>query len=199
MRSQIATTLGLPEISVRVVAPEVGGGFGVKISAYAEEIICAALALRLNQPIKWTESRRENLLATHHGRAQVNDIELAARSDGTITALRMRCLADLGAYPRDPSIPPLTGELISGVYKLENVDVEIRAVYTNTMAVGAYRGAGRPEAAYYIERIVDMLAAKLGLDPVEVRRKNFIQPSEFPYKTPTGPHLRHGRVREGAG
>ncbi len=186
VRKEIAATLGLPEIAVRVVAPEVGGGFGVKISTYAEEIICAALALRLNRPVKWIETRRENLLATHHGRAQVSDIELAATRDGKITGLRMRCLADLGAYPRDPTIPPLTGELISGVYKIPAVDIEISAVYTNTMAVGAYRGAGRPEAAYYIERIMDILAAKLDMDPAEIRRRNFIPPDAFPYKTPTG-------------
>jgi carbon-monoxide dehydrogenase large subunit len=186
VRTQIADTLGLPEIAVRVVAPEVGGGFGVKISTYPEEIICAALALRLGQPVKWVESRRENLLATHHGRAQVATIELAATADGTITALRLRVLADLGAYPRDPSIPPLTGMLIAGVYNFKNVDLEIACVYTNTMAVGAYRGAGRPEAAYYIERIVDLLAAKLHMDPVEIRRRNFIPPDAFPYRTPAG-------------
>ncbi len=187
VRTQIATTLRLPEIAVRVIAPEVGGGFGVKISSYPEDMICAALALKLNMPVKWIETRGENLSSTHHGRAQVADVEVAARSDGTITALRMRLLADMGAYPRDAEIAPLTGWLMSGVYAYSAVDLEIRTVYTNTMAIGAYRGAGRPEAAYYVERIVDMLAAELGLDPVEVRRKNFIQPDRFPYKTPTGP------------
>lgn len=187
VRRQIAATLRLPEIAVRVVAPEVGGGFGVKISAYPEDMICAALALRLNRPIKWIETRGESLSSTHHGRAQVADVEVAARRDGTITGLRMRLLADLGAYPRDAEIAPLTGWLMSGVYAYDNVDLEIRAVYTNTMAVGAYRGAGRPEAAYYVERVVDLLAAELDLDPVEIRRKNFIPPERFPYATPTGP------------
>jgi carbon-monoxide dehydrogenase large subunit len=186
VRTQIADTLGLPEIAVRVVAPEVGGGFGVKISSYPEEIICAALALELGRPIKWIESRRENLLATHHGRAQVATIELAATAEGTITALRLRCLADQGAYPRDPAIPELTGQLIAGVYRFTTVDIEIAAVYTNTMAVGAYRGAGRPEAAYYLERAIDLLAARLHMDPVEIRRRNFIPPEAFPYNTPTG-------------
>ncbi len=187
VRTQIAATLRLPEIAVRVVAPEVGGGFGVKISSYPEEMICAALALKLNRPVKWIETRGESLSSTHHGRGQVADVEVAATRDGAITALRLRLLADLGAYPRDPEIPPLTGWLMSGVYKYDAVDLEIKAVYTNTMATGAYRGAGRPEAAYYVERIVDLLAAELGLDPVEVRRKNFIPPERFPYKTPTGP------------
>ncbi len=187
VRTQIAATLGLPEIAVRVVAPEVGGGFGVKISVYPEEIVLAALALRLQQPVKWVETRSENLLATHHGRAQIANLEIAAKKDGTITGLRLRGLADLGAYPRDPSIPPLTGWLLSGVYKISNIDLEIKTVYTNTMAVGAYRGAGRPEAAYFIERMVDLLGLELGMDPVEIRRKNFIPKDEFPYHTPNGP------------
>ncbi|MGH2391506.1 MAG: xanthine dehydrogenase family protein molybdopterin-binding subunit [Chloroflexota bacterium] len=187
VRTQIAGALGLPEIAVRVVAPEVGGGFGVKISTYPEEIVLAALALRLRRPVKWVETRRENFLATHHGRAQIADLEIAARKDGTITGLRLRGLADLGAYPRDPTIPPLTGWLLCGVYKIPAIDFEIKAVYTNTMAVGAYRGAGRPEAAYFIERMVDILAAELAMDPVEIRRKNFIPKDLFPYKTPNGP------------
>ncbi len=187
VRREIAATLRLPEIAVRVIAPEVGGGFGVKISSYPEDMICAALALRLNRPIKWIETRGESLSSTHHGRAQVADVELAATRDGTITALRLRLLADLGAYPRDPAIAPLTGWLMCGVYKYDAVDLDIRTVYTNTMAIGAYRGAGRPEAAYYVERMVDLLAAELGLDPVEVRRKNFIPSDQFPYQTPTGP------------
>ena len=187
VRSQIATALGLPEIAVRVVAPEVGGGFGVKISAYPEDIICAAVALQLRKPVKWVETRGENLLATHHGRGQICDFEIGAKQDGTITGIRVRIVADLGAYPRDPGVPPLTGWLLTGVYNYANVDIEIQAVYTNTMAVGAYRGAGRPEAAYYLERIMDVLAARLGMDPAELRRKNFISPDAFPYKTPTGP------------
>ncbi len=187
VRSQIAGTLGLSDLNVRVIAPEVGGGFGVKISAYPEDMIVAALAMRLNQPVKWIETRSENLAATHHGRAQVAELSLAARRDGTITGLRMRVLADLGAFPRDPGIPPLTGMLMNGVYRYDTVDLEIKGVYTNTMATGAYRGAGRPEAAYYIERMMDVLATELGMDPVEVRRKNFIPPDAFPYKTAAGP------------
>jgi carbon-monoxide dehydrogenase large subunit len=186
-RSQIAQTLRLPEIAVRVVAPEVGGGFGVKISTYPEDMMVAGTALRLGRPVKWIESRSESMLATHHGRAQLAELSVAAKRDGTITALKMRLLADLGGYPRDPGIPPLTGLLINGVYQYDNLDVEIRTVYTNTMATGAYRGAGRPEAAYYVERIMDVLADELKMDPAEVRRKNFIPPDAFPHKTAAGP------------
>ena len=187
VRSQIAQTLGLTEIAVRVVAPDVGGAFGTKISAYPEDMIAAALALKLKRPIKWIETRRENLATTHHGRAQSSEIWLAATRDGTVTGIRMRLLADLGAYPRDPGVPTLTGIMMSGVYRCQNVDLEIKGVYTNTMATGAYRGAGRPEAAYYVERMMDVLADQLGIDPVELRRLNFIPPEAFPYQTPTGP------------
>ena len=186
VRQQIAKCLKMSELDIRVIAPEVGGGFGVKISSYPEEMIVATLARQLKQPIKWMESRGENLAATHHGRAQQTTIELAAKQDGTITGLRLRVLTDVGAYPRAAGVAMSTSLLIAGVYALKHVDLEIKAVYTNTMPTGAYRGAGRPEAAYYIERIVAVLAAELGMDPVALRRKNFIQPDEFPYKTPTG-------------
>ena len=186
VRQQIAKCLDISPLDVRVIAPEVGGGFGVKISSYPEEMIVATLARQLRRPIKWMESRGENLQATHHGRAQQTEIALAAKRDGTITGLRLRVLTDVGAYPRAAGVSMSTGLLIAGVYAFRHVDLEIKAVYTNTMPTGAYRGAGRPEAAYYIERIVDVLAAELGLDPVELRRKNFIQPDAFPYETPTG-------------
>jgi carbon-monoxide dehydrogenase large subunit len=185
VRTQIAKCLGLTELAVRVVAPEVGGGFGAKIGCYPEDIIAAALALTLNRPIKWIESRGENLASMHHGRAHVGQFEVAALKDGTITALKMRLIADLGSYPRDSFIPVLTGWLFPGVYKVANTDLEVKTVYTTTMATGAYRGAGRPEAAYYIERLVDLVAHDLKLDPIEVRRKNFIPPDAFPYKTAT--------------
>jgi len=186
VRQEIATTLGLTELDIRVIAPEVGGGFGVKISCYQEDIICAALARRLNRPIKWIEDRGEHMAATHHGRAHIAEVSLAAKNDGTITAIKLRLLADLGAYPRAAGIPLLCGLLMNGIYDVKSVDLEIKGIYTNTMATGAYRGAGRPEAAYYLERITDVLADKLGMDPVELRRKNFIAPDSFPYKTATG-------------
>src|SRR5579875_388523 len=187
VRTQLATALNMAEIDLRVVAPEVGGGFGAKISCYPEDILIAALARVLKRPVKWIETRSENMATTHHGRAQSGEFWVAARKDGTVTAIRMRLLADLGAYPRDPGVPTLTGLLMSGVYRFQNVDLTIQGVYTNTMATGAYRGAGRPEAAYYLERLMDLVADELGLDPAEVRRRNFIPPEAFPYKTPTGP------------
>jgi len=186
VRQQIATCLKMSPLDVRVIAPEVGGGFGVKISSYPEEMIIATLALQLKRPVKWMEDRGENLQATHHGRAQETTISLAAQQDGTITGIKLRVLTDVGAYPRAAGVAMSTSLLIAGVYKVQHVDLEIKAAYTNTMPTGAYRGAGRPEAAYYIERIVDVLAAELQMDPIELRRKNFIPKDAFPYKTPTG-------------
>lgn len=186
VRGEVAKTLNLSESQVRVIAPDVGGGFGVKIGSYPEDVLCAALALRLNAPIRWVEDRLEHVLATTHGRGQVCDMEAAVQPDGTVTALKMRVTADLGAYPLAPGLPDLTTAMGVGVYHIPNVDFEATSVYTNTTPVAAYRGAGRPEAAFYIERMMDRIAAELGLDPAAVRRANFIPPDAFPYKTPTG-------------
>jgi len=188
LRTQIAIMLGVPEYTVRVVTPEVGGGFGSKLNVYAEEALVAHLAMRLGKPMKWTETRRENFQATIHGRDQIQDVEVAVRRDGTILGLRCRILADLGAYYQllTPLIPTLTALMICGCYKIPAVRVEITGVFTNKMATDAYRGAGRPEATYLIERVVDLVAAELKKDPVAIRRKNFPQPKEFPYATPTG-------------
>jgi carbon-monoxide dehydrogenase large subunit len=185
-RSQLASTLRLPENSVRVIVPDVGGGFGVKIGVFPEDVALAALALVHRVPLRWIETRVEHMVATTHGRAQMSEWEAAVQPDGTITALRMRVLADLGAYPVAPDIPLLTGQMGVGVYRVPEVDQEITCVFTNTTPVAAYRGAGRPEAAYYLERLMDVIAGELGLDRLEVRRKNFIAPDAFPYKTPTG-------------
>ena len=192
VRTQIARCLGISDLDLRVIAPEVGGGFGVKISAYPEEMIVAALALQLKIPVKWMESRSEDLAATHHGRGQRAEVAVAAKKDGTITAVRLRAVADLGGYPRAGGVSLNAGRLLTGVYAFQHADLEIKAAYTNTMPTGAYRGAGRPEAAYYIERIVDALADELGMDPVEIRRKNFIASDLFPYQTPTGPKYDSG-------
>jgi aerobic carbon-monoxide dehydrogenase large subunit len=186
LRGNLAEALRVPENLVRVVAPEVGGGFGVKIFTYAEEIAVAALARRHGMPLSWSETRVEHMATTMHGRAQIADLEAAVAEDGTITALRMHVVADIGAYPVAPDIPESTGIMAVGVYAIPAVDIEIQCVFTNTTPVAAYRGAGRPEPAYYIERLVDIIAAELDLDPVEVRRRNFIPPEAFPYKTPTG-------------
>jgi len=188
MKTQVAVMLGVPESSVRVIAPEVGGGFGSKLNVYPEEALVGYFSMHLGKPVKWIESRRENFLATIHGRDQIDDVEVAIKRDGTVLGLRCKIIADLGAYYQllTPLIPTLTGLMISGCYKIPAVRVEITGVFTNKMATDAYRGAGRPEATYLIERVMDLVAAELKKDPVEIRRKNFPQPKEFPFTTPTG-------------
>ncbi len=188
LRTQIAVMLGVPESFVRVITPEVGGGFGSKLNVYPEEALVGYLAMRLGKPVKWIESRRENFLAAIHGRDQIDDVEVAIKRDGTILGLRCNVIADLGAYYQllTPLIPTMTGLMICGCYKIPAVRMEITGVFTNKMATDAYRGAGRPEATYIIERVMDLIAAELKKDPAEVRRKNFPQPKDFPYATPTG-------------
>lgn len=185
-RSDIARTLRLPENLVHVIVPEVGGGFGVKIGIYPEDVAMSAMALRYNRPLCWVETRMEHMMATTHGRGQVTQIEAAVQEDGHVTALRIRILADVGGYPLAPGISGLTGQMAVGVYHIPAVDIESTCVFTNTTPIAAYRGAGRPEAAFYIERLMDLVAGELGMDPAEVRRVNFIPPEAFPYKTPTG-------------
>jgi carbon-monoxide dehydrogenase large subunit len=180
---------GLPEHKIRIVAPEVGGGFGSKIPFYADEAVIAFCARATDRPVKWTEDRQENYLATIHGRDHITDIEVAARRDGTITALRGRTWANLGAYlsTAGPGIPTiLHGLMLTGCYTIPNIDYGVYGVFTNTTPVDAYRGAGRPEATYLIERVADLVAAKLNMDPAEVRRKNFIPSERFPYTTAEG-------------
>jgi len=188
LRTQIAAMLAIPETQVRVIAPEVGGGFGSKLNVYPEEALVAYLAMKTGHPVKWIESRRENFQATIHGRDQIADVEVAFKRDGTILGLRCRVLADLGAYYQllTPLIPTLTGLMMTGCYKIPAARMELIGVLTNKMSTDAYRGAGRPEATYMIERVLDLVAAELKMDPVEVRRKNFPQPKDFPYATPTG-------------
>jgi aerobic carbon-monoxide dehydrogenase large subunit len=188
LRNQLANTLHLAENRVRVIAPEVGGGFGSKANIYAEEALAASLAMRLRRPVKWAEERRENFMATIHGRDQIQDVEIAAKRDGTILGLRARVIADMGAYYQffTPGIPTLTALLAPGCYKIPNFHFDLRGIFTNKTTTDAYRGAGRPEATHLIERAVDLLAAELKMDPVEVRRKNFPAPSEFPFATATG-------------
>jgi carbon-monoxide dehydrogenase large subunit len=181
--------LGLPEHRVRVIAPEVGGGFGSKIPAYADEALCCFAAIQLGRPVKWTEDRSENYKVTIHGRDHVEYVEMCGTTDGRITGLRTRVYAGLGAYASTaaPGIPTiLHGLVYSGAYTIPNIHGVIHGVYTNGTPVDAYRGAGRPEAAYLIERLVDIYARKIGMDPVEVRRKNFIPKDKFPYTVATG-------------
>ncbi len=188
LRTQIAGMVGLPENKVRVIAPEVGGGFGSKLNVYAEEGLAPFLAMELGRPVKWTEGRRENMAATIHGRDQINDLEVAVKNDGTMLALRLKVIADLGAYYQllTPLIPTLTALMALGCYKIPAVSVEIIGVFTNKMATDAYRGAGRPEATYLIERAADLVALELGKDPVQLRLKNFPKPKEFPFTCATG-------------
>lgn len=188
MRTQVALMIGIPENKLRVITPEVGGGFGSKLNVYAEEALLGWIAMQLGKPVKWIETRRENILATIHGRGQVGDIEVAFKNDGTITGLRYNVFADLGSYHQllTPAIPTLTGLMLSGAYKIPAIQINITGCFTNKMATDAYRGAGRPEATYVVERALDLVAAELGADPAEIRRKNFPAKSEFPFHTATG-------------
>lgn len=188
MRTQVALMLGIPENKLRVVAPEVGGGFGSKLNVYAEEALLGWMAMQLGKPVKWIESRRENMLATIHGRGQMGTVEVAVKNDGTLLGLRYHVTADIGAYLQllTPAVPTLTGLMLSGCYKIPAIAMKCTEVFTNKMATDAYRGAGRPEATYLIERVMDCVAQELNMDPVELRRKNFPQPEEFPFATATG-------------
>ncbi|HTS88174.1 MAG TPA: molybdopterin cofactor-binding domain-containing protein [Gemmatimonadales bacterium] len=181
--------LKLPEHRVRVIAPEVGGGFGSKIPAYADEALTAFASIDLGRPVKWTEDRSENYKVTIHGRDHIEYVEMCGTKDGRITGLRTKVYAGLGAYASTaaPGIPTiLHGLVYSGAYTIPNIHGVINGVYTNGAPVDAYRGAGRPEAAYLVERLVDIYARKIGMDPVEVRRKNFIPKDKFPYTVATG-------------
>ena len=191
-RVTLSGTTGIPETKLRVIAPDVGGGFGSKLNVYAEEALCLVLARRLGLPIKWTEERSEAYLATIHGRDVLQEIELAASAEGKITAVRVRLTAAMGAYMQlvSPGIPLLGAWLYAGCYDVEGYDFECVGVFTNTTPTDAYRGAGRPEATYAIERAVDTLARKLEMDPVELRRKNFI--TEFPAPIASGLEIDSG-------
>ena len=191
-RNSIAEALGLSQSQVRCIAPEVGGGFGQKIGAYYEDYLVAGLAWMLRTPVKWIETRSENMLASSHGRNQWAEVEAAADQNGKITALRVRVLVDLGAWPKGLDLGGSTWIMATGCYDIPAIQYDVIGVYTNTGANGAYRGAGRPEAAYYIERIADLVADAAGLDPVDVRRVNFIQPDQFPFDTLAGPQYDSG-------
>jgi aerobic carbon-monoxide dehydrogenase large subunit len=179
-----AFVFGIPETKMRVIAPPIGGGFGTKIFLYPEYCLVIALAKRLGRPVKWMETRHENYLATNHGRDHISYLEVGAKRDGTITALDVKTYANLGGVLSTiaPGIPTtLYGRMLSGAYRIPSIHCRVLGVYTNTGMVDAYRGAGRPEATYLVERAVDLVARKLDMDPVAVRRKNFIPPDAFPY------------------
>jgi carbon-monoxide dehydrogenase large subunit len=185
-RVTLAVATGVPESKLRVVAPEVGGGFGSKLQVYPEEALAIALAVRLGRSVKWIEERSENAVATHHGRDMLQEISLAATSDGTVTGVRVRLIASMGAYLMiiTPGTPLLGAWVYGGAYDIKGYSFECRGVFTNQTPTDAYRGAGRPEATYAIERTMDALARRLDMDPVELRRRNFI--TEFPATIASG-------------
>ena len=188
VRLLLALVTGHPEHQIRVIAPDVGGGFGCKLYLYAEEVIGAILARRLGRPVKWIEGRQENYLATTHGRDHVGEVEIIGDSDGNISGIRTELYANMGAYLSTfaPAIPTyLFGLMLVGPYSIDNIQCKVTGVYTTTTPVDAYRGAGRPEATYLVERMVDRFAAEIGMDPAEVRRKNLIPPFEDGHEVAT--------------
>ena len=184
---EISKTLGMDRDRVHVRVPDMGGGFGAKISAYPEQVLTVALAMKLGRPVRWQERRTENMVAMSQGRAQHQVVEAGARRDGTLTGMRWRVTQDAGAYPLFGAyLPNLTRRMAAGAYRIPAIDYRWKAVLTNTTPIDAYRGAGRPEAAMAVERVMDLLAAELDLDPAEARRRNFLSPAEFPHVTATG-------------
>ena len=183
----LAVILGIPASNVRVVAPEVGGGFGSKIRVYPEEILAALASRRLGRPVKWIEDRNENTKATHHGRDQIWDVEIAAKKDGTVLGIRPTQWLNLGGYCSQFGTFQVLGMLVAqGAYKMKAFDGRSVGVFTNTTPTDAYRGAGRPEATFLIERVMDLVARETGVDPVEVRRKNFVRAEDQPFTTLLG-------------
>jgi aerobic carbon-monoxide dehydrogenase large subunit len=188
LRVMLAMTTGIPESKLRVIAPDVGGGFGGKLQVTPEELITLLAARRVGKPCKYTETRSESLMAAHHGRDQVQKLTLAARRDGTVTGLKVELLADMGAYLGlvTPGVPILGAFMFNAIYKFAAYHFACTNVFTNKAWTDAYRGAGRPEATYAIERLMDELAAELGADPLEVRERNWIKHEEFPFSTVAG-------------
>ncbi len=188
LRTMIAAMTGLGQDQVRAIAPEVGGGFGSKINIYGEEYVAAAVSKRLGTAVKWIEDRSEAFLATTHGRDLIGYVELAAKRDGKVLGLKIRLIADVGAYNMllTAAIPTLAVLMANATYDIPAIRTTLTEVFTNKTPTDAYRGAGRPEASYFIERAMDMLARELKMDPADVRRKNFIAPTQFPYQTQMG-------------
>ena len=188
-RFLLSLVLGIPEHRLRVIAPDVGGGFGSKISCYGPEAVVCYLSRLYGRPVKWNETRRENFLATTHGRDHIQYVEMAARKDGTVLGIRAKVYANMGAWlsTAAPGVPTiLFGLILPGQYRIKAIGCEVHGILTNTVAVDAYRGAGRPEASFIVERMMDILAGELKMDPAELRRRNFIPAGEFPHAVPTG-------------
>jgi aerobic carbon-monoxide dehydrogenase large subunit len=188
LKTMIAAMNGLGQHQVRAIAPEVGGGFGAKINIYAEEYVCSVVSKKLGLPIKWIEDRSEAFVATTHGRDIIAYVDVAARKDGKVLGLKMKLIADIGAYNMllTAAIPTLTMLMANATYDIPAIRTTLTEVFTNKTPTDAYRGAGRPEATYFVERAMDMLARELNMDPADLRRKNFIQPNQFPYQTQMG-------------
>jgi carbon-monoxide dehydrogenase large subunit len=188
LRLMLAMVTGVPEHKLRVVAPDVGGGFGGKLQVTPEEVISLLVARRLGKPVKWTETRSESLMTAHHGRDQIQYIDIASDREGNVKGLRCRILADMGAYLRlvTPGVPVLGAFMFNGIYKFPAYRFECDGIFTNKAPTDAYRGAGRPEATFAVERIMDELAVELGMDPLELRRKNWIRAEEFPFTSVAG-------------
>ena len=198
LRFALAATTGVPESKIRVIAPDVGGGFGGKLQQTPEEMIAFATARRLGRPVKYTETRSESLMAGHHGRDQWQKLTLAAEKDGTVTGFKVELLADLGAYVAlvGGGVPVLGAFMYNSIYKFPAYHFTCQTVFTNKTWTDAYRGAGRPEATYAIERIMDELAAEVGVDPLEIRAKNWIEHQEFPFTTVAGLEYDSGNYEE---
>jgi aerobic carbon-monoxide dehydrogenase large subunit len=188
LRFLLAAVLGIPEQNLRVIAPDVGGGFGSKLQVTAEEFLTVLIARRLGRPVKWTESRSEGNLAVHHGRDQIQRIKVAADRDGRLRGLSVDLLADMGAYLMlvTPGVPLLGAFMFNAIYKMDAYSFKCTGVFTTKTPTDAYRGAGRPEATYAIEHAMDDLAAELGMDPLELRKRNWITHEEFPFTTIAG-------------
>jgi carbon-monoxide dehydrogenase large subunit len=188
LRLMLALTCGVPEHELRVIAPDVGGGFGSKLNVYAEEAIALILAKKLGVPVKWTESRSEGYQATIHGRDQIQDLSIAFNEDATIRGLKVELLADMGAYLQlvTPGVPLLGAFMFNSIYKMDALSFTCHGIFTNKTPTDAYRGAGRPEATYAIERLIDEAANELGMEPFELRERNWITHEEFPYTTIAG-------------
>jgi carbon-monoxide dehydrogenase large subunit len=187
LREELAAAFGLGPDAVRILVPKVGGAFGAKSQTFSEYLVVAHVARKLGRPVRWVEDRREALQSSTHGRGQSQRFRLGADDEGMLLALEAYIDADLGAYPDTGAlVPSMTGWVLSGPYRIPSLYSCIRSVVTNSTPTASYRGAGRPEAAYALERLIDRLAHRLGADPVELRRANFVSPSEFPYRSPTG-------------
>ena len=188
LKDRLAAALRIPSNQIRVIAPEVGGGFGCKLNVYPEEYCTALAALRSNRPVKWIEDRSESFLATTHGRGQVNYIDVGVNDDGKVLAIKTKIIADLGAYYQilTAAVPTLSQLMMTGPYDIQAASSELICVFTNKSPTDAYRGAGRPEATYFLERALDQTAQKLDMDPAELRRKNLIPADQFPYAAPSG-------------